>query len=56
LFRKSSPHPPITPPANGWNNPAAARVMIRSVMEESQSWRGELPLDAGAGMSVPGKN
>jgi light-regulated signal transduction histidine kinase (bacteriophytochrome) len=36
-----------------FRNPAAARMMIRSVMEESQSWRGELPLDAGAGMSLP---
>jgi hypothetical protein len=27
--------------------------MVRTVVEERQSWRGELPLDAGGGSSVP---
>jgi len=36
-----------------FRDPAAARGMVRTVVEERQSWRGELPLDAGGGNSLP---
>lgn len=36
-----------------FRDPAAARGMVRTVVEERQSWRGELPLDAGGGGSLP---
>jgi chemotaxis family two-component system sensor kinase Cph1 len=36
-----------------FRDPAAARDMLRSVLEDRQSWRGELPLDAGGGAAVP---
>ena len=36
-----------------FRDPAAARGMVRTVVEERQSWRGELPLDAGGGDSLP---
>jgi chemotaxis family two-component system sensor kinase Cph1 len=36
-----------------FRDPAAARVMVRTVMEQRQGWRGELPLDAGGGAAVP---
>jgi light-regulated signal transduction histidine kinase (bacteriophytochrome) len=32
---------------------AGARRMVRTILERRQSWRGELPLDAGDGVSVP---
>jgi light-regulated signal transduction histidine kinase (bacteriophytochrome) len=54
LFRRPHAHladlgdlPPL------FREPAAARSMVRTVMEDRRSWRGELPLDAGAGLSVP---
>ncbi len=36
-----------------FRDPAAVREMLRSVLEDQQSWRGELPLDAGGGTEVP---
>lgn len=36
-----------------FKHPAAARAMVRAVMEERQGWSGELPLDAGGGAEVP---
>lgn len=36
-----------------FHDPAAARQMVRAVMDEERTWRGELTLDAGAGGHVP---
>lgn len=36
-----------------FTEPAAARAMVRALVERQQSWRGELPLDAGGGVPVP---
>jgi len=36
-----------------FRDPAAARNMVRTVLDNRQPWRGELPLAAGGGMSVP---
>ena len=54
LFRRPHVHiadlddlPPL------FRDPVAARAMVRQVLEERQGWRGELPLDAGGGLSVP---
>ena len=42
--RHGRPAPPVP-------RPAAAREMVRAVMDEERSWRGELQLDAGGGAS-----
>jgi len=34
-------------------DPVAARNMVRAVMDEERSWRGELQLDAGGGRVIP---
>jgi len=36
-----------------FHDPAAARGMVRAVMDEERSWRGELSLDAGGGRLIP---
>ena len=36
-----------------FRDPGAARRMLRAVLEDRQSWRGELVLEAGAGAAVP---
>ena len=36
-----------------FRDPAAARAMVRTVLEDRQSWRGELPLEAGRGSALP---
>jgi chemotaxis family two-component system sensor kinase Cph1 len=36
-----------------FHDPAAARRMVRAVMDEERSWRGELHLDAGNGRLIP---
>jgi chemotaxis family two-component system sensor kinase Cph1 len=36
-----------------FRDPLAAREMVHAVLEYRQSWRGELPLDAGGGATVP---
>jgi nitrogen-specific signal transduction histidine kinase len=36
-----------------FRDPANARAMVRTVMEQRQSWRGELPLDSGDGSALP---
>ncbi len=36
-----------------FHDPAAAREMVRAVMDEERSWRGELSLDAGSGKLIP---
>jgi light-regulated signal transduction histidine kinase (bacteriophytochrome) len=36
-----------------FHDPVAARAMVHAVLEDRQSWRGELRLDAGAGAAVP---
>jgi hypothetical protein len=36
-----------------FRDPVRARNMVRTVIETQQSWRGELPLDAGGGVEIP---
>jgi light-regulated signal transduction histidine kinase (bacteriophytochrome) len=36
-----------------FHDPSAARDMVRAVMDEERSWRGELQLDAGSGRVIP---
>jgi PAS domain-containing protein len=36
-----------------FRDPADARAMVRTVMEQRQGWRGELPLDSGDGNVIP---
>jgi light-regulated signal transduction histidine kinase (bacteriophytochrome) len=36
-----------------FHDPAAAREMVRAVMDDERSWRGELQLDAGGGRVIP---
>jgi len=36
-----------------FHDPAAAREMVRAVMDDERSWRGELQLDAGGGRIIP---
>lgn len=36
-----------------FHDPSAARRMVRAVMDEERSWRGELALDAGGGRLIP---
>ena len=54
MFRRPHAHiadlndlPPL------FRDPVAARGVVRTVLEDRQGWRGELPLDAGGGASVP---
>jgi two-component system, chemotaxis family, sensor kinase Cph1 len=36
-----------------FRDPAAAREMVRAVLDKRQAWRGELPLESGGGAAVP---
>jgi PAS domain-containing protein len=36
-----------------FRDPAVAREMVRCVLDQRQSWRGELPLEAGGGEALP---
>ena len=36
-----------------FHDPVAAREMVRAVMDDERSWRGELQLDAGGGRVIP---
>ncbi len=36
-----------------FKDPSAARNMVRALVDRRQSWRGELPLDAGGGVTIP---